>query len=344
MTSDTSVDLPPTYEKKDASPDVKDSTSDVKDAGADSSRDSSVSNKLGDEYVRALRSYMLRCNNEDIGPGDMHAIAVRLNLQAQLAGDVAFGRAVEACTAELASNLCGNPGEACDFSVYTGAGSVGDACEFASQCRSGACSAATRSCGSCIAPIAAGADCTAQPQGCGPGAYCERDFCVARSYRTLGQSCAAAGDVCERGLVCASDIAICIRPRSMHEPCARDSDCDQGGSYACGVISGGTARVCVRRPVAGESCLTTACATGLHCDASSKLCLSPRSDVAEGMLCGASDGCAPGTYCAAANREWRCTRLGASGDACSSDTFCVEGNDVCDSNGVCAAVRAHCAQ
>jgi hypothetical protein len=218
----------------------------------------------------------------------------------------------------------------------------------------------------CAAPVAAGGACLGADE-CADGLRCVSGRCAAVARE--GERCEQIHD-CADGLAChftyttggtclattcseaGRDTGNCTTTRSTGRPCAADLTCPP--LEVCGLESTATGE-CRRVPRAGESCdgfLDFACADGLVCQLTPKVCVTPRlggecgiTGEATDQACGQSLGCdartdgtsvcigrvpvggactmescVAGAHCSVSTR--RCERDLEEGDSCVNGNEC----------------------
>ena len=290
-------------------------------------------------YANAFSVHAMRCDGTIVAPKVVDAIATRVNFDFRQSGSpAALFVAITGCAESLATS-CGAPATSCSFNEVRGVAPDLSECQTATQCQSGVCSALGDNCGQCIPPIALGDGCTAPNDFCGPGALCDGRVCVARRVKALGERCADQGSMCMAGLVCGS-AKVCAAPVTVGQSCGGDVDCDEGGNNVCAGTPAG--RLCTARPALGVSCTDTACATGLACDSTTKLCREPQNGIVTGLGCAPVDSCEPGSTCRFAGGWSACLPELASGQACSDDAECAGVGSVCNHD-FCGAITSACA-
>ncbi|WP_242343762.1 hypothetical protein [Anaeromyxobacter terrae] len=255
------------------------------------------------------------------------------------AGRLSYDAAQAArCLAEMQTASCDqlwfwdDPGAPSCASVFAGHTSSGSACAVSEECAGGRCTAWTADCsGTCVAWLAAGEACDADPSGCGPGLACDAAQvparCAAPIYAGAGQPCGAFG--CDVGLWC--DAGTC-RAKTSTGSCTGGAEACVAGSIC--MAAGPVDALCVPLVGVGDACGTTAlCGPGSHCATSGRC----EADPGPGQPCAVSlwtDGCAA-SWCDAGT----CRGYVAAGGACTDPAQCGPLSCV---SGACVDDRAAC--
>ncbi len=275
------------------------------DAGADSQADAAPPDGAAAQpcadMAKAICGEIQKCSPFILSDlhGDMATCVARRTLACQLGqglpGASATAASLDACAAATAAESCaddlgGVPPDACRASP--GAVADGNACGVDAQCQSTGCEpGASSGCGTCVARVALGQDCTGAP--CEYGLRCSPNgTCVQPG--ALNASCDNLAAPCRLDLVC--DQGNCAQPAAEGAPCSA-----QGGSVCsfslglfCNTVTSKCAKIALAPP--GQACgydaktgALTECSGGAQCStlASAGTCSTIAAD---GQPCGGQTG------------------------------------------------------
>lgn len=277
-----------------------------------------------------------------------------------------FDSAIAACAAKINAADC-NTGidqiPECGSGIPNGTLDVGAPCASGLQCASGGCSAGLQgddggssTCGTCQAPVADGADCSAAP--CVAGDACTLGF----DGQNLTETCTKVNPPAADGASCTADsdcsgpdhcnyatadatTGTCAAPAAAGGSCSANQNC--AASLVC---TGGDTQVCTAAVAVGGACTaSTDCVVGAGCDSTSKC--AALTYAAPGGACDGNTGlCSQGTCNVpssgggdAGPATGTCPKIIPDGQACDDS----DASQTCDDyagclNGVCVLVPATC--
>ena len=223
-----------------------------------------------------------------------------------------FDSAIGACAKAIGAADCNTSIDQipeCSTGIPNGTLAVGVACSTGLQCTSGGCSAGAQTadggssnCGTCQAPVADGADCSAAP--CVTGDTCSLAF----DGQSLTQTCTKVNPPAAAGATCTSDTD-CLGPNH----CAFATQDAQTGTCAAPAASGGTC-------TSNQNCATPLVCTG----STTQACATA---VAVGGACTASSDCTVGNACSTTTNKCVAVTYGAPGATCDGTlTLCSQGS------------------
>lgn len=165
-------------------------------AGCSSGPDTSTPEGACEALTTALRGYLGRCapHAETADLEELNEIQASCVYSSGLAGSGATPDALAGCATRVEGLSCGEDFEdACELEGTLAAGSP---CVETAQCKAGRCvvpeqAATTTGCGTCVAELAEGANCSGTDVGCGRGLDCRDGTCVkeATGRAKVGQTC-----------------------------------------------------------------------------------------------------------------------------------------------------------
>lgn len=337
-------------------------------------------------YANAYVAYAQKCGGA-LDPAKANDFAARFatlcKSELSLKGIPDLTGELSSCASAIQGASCStdiSDIEACQLDDKTGSLANGEVCNDGLQCQSGSCdttatsstdggaSSDTTNCGTCVAAVADGADCTSGT--CVKGDVCQGKFnsdgtsaftCVPKpTPGDVGADCNSSSD-CKTPNHCAYDDSgtgsgggKCAAPIASGGACQSASECAPGlvcvGSTGA---SGSDGRTCSQPAKEGAACAGDGCDVGLTCDATTSTCTKYKF-AAPGQPCDDSSILCSNGNCVQSDsgggstgaRTGVCPTIIADGQPCDESTH-NQGMSQCDFeasclNGTCTLGTAVC--